>query len=101
MALMCGMFFGLSLTGSSGMFYNTLIMPAIGIIAYSLFCWRALYIVPVLLLLLHPIANLAAVLLEGERLDFYAAVVFTGIYSIFALTGTVIAGLLHYAFRKE
>lgn len=101
MALMCGMFLGLSLTGSSGMFYNTLIMPAIGIIGYCLFRWRALYAIPILLLVLHPLANLAAVFLEGEPLDFSSIAIFTGVYSIFALIGTVIVWLVHFAFRKE
>lgn len=100
MALMCGMFLGLGLTGNSGMFYNTLLMPVIGILGYCLFRWRALYAIPLLLLLLHPIANLAAVFLEGEPLDFLSIAAFTGIYSIFALAGTLIAGLVHFAFQK-
>ena len=38
---------------------------------------------------------------EPERLDGYSLLMWTAIYSVFALTGVLIAGLLHFAFRKE
>ncbi len=101
MALMFGMFFGLSLTTSQGMFYNTLIMPGAGILGYCIFRWRALYVIPGFLLVLHPVSNVVAVMLEGEPLNLPSILLFTWIYSIFALAGTIIAGLIHFAFRKE
>ena len=101
MALMCGVFLGLCLTGSSGMFYNTLIMPLIGAVGYCLFRWKAIYTIPLLLLIFYPIATVASMILSGEMLDVYSTVSWTVIYSIFALTGTAIAGLLHFAFRRD
>lgn len=83
------------------MFYNTLIMPLIGVVGYCLFRWKAIYTIPLLLLIFYPIATVASMVLAGETLDVYSAVFWTVIYSIFALTGTAIAGLLHFAFRRE
>lgn len=101
MVLIFGMFFGLSLTASQGMFYNTLVMPVIGGLGYCIFRWKALFVIPGLLLALHPVSNAVAVMLEGEALDFSSILLFTLIYSIFALVGSVITGLVHFAFRKE
>jgi len=36
-----------------------------------------------------------------EEIGMYSRVMWTGIYSIFVVVGIVIAGLIHYAFRKE
>ena len=99
MLLMFGVFYGLMLTAGSGLFYNVLIMPAIGAIGYYLFRWRGLYILPALLLVTHLITN--ALGLGGEYLDFPALLLWTGLYCAAALVGFVIAALLHFAFRKE
>jgi len=101
MLLLFGMFFGLSLTAGAGQFYNTLIMPVIGAVGYVIFRWKAVYGVPLLLLLSHSLLNLLRLTAEAEQLDAPSLFMWTALYSMFALTGVLIAGLLHYAFRKE
>ena len=96
-----GVFFGLGLTAGADMLYNSLIMPVIGALAYMLFRWKALYKAPVLLLIAHGLINGLRLLQETEPLNLYSLFMWTVLYSIFTLIGTLIAGLLHYAFRKE
>lgn len=99
MVLMFGVFYGLMLTAGSGLFYNILIMPAIGAIGYYLFRWKALYQIPILLLVTHVITN--ALGLGEEYLDPVTLLFWTGLYCLFALLGTAIAALLHFALKKE
>ena len=101
MVMMFGVFFGLSLTAGSGIFYNTIIMPVIGILGYVIFRKRALYFVPVLLFVTHLATNLLGLVRGVEHLDLYSLLMWTFLYSIFALLGVVAAWLLHFAFRKE
>lgn len=101
MLMMFGIFFGLSLTAGSDMFYNTLIMPVIGALGYYIFRWKALYIVPGLMLITHFATNLFGLLRGTEHLDIYSVLMWTFLYSIFAVLGTIVAWLLHFAFRKE
>lgn len=99
MVMMFGIFYGLMLTSSNGIFYNTMIMPVTGAIGYGLFRWKGLYIVPGLLLGTHLITN--ALGLGGAHLDIPGLLIWTGIYCTAALVGFVIAALLHFAFQKE
>ncbi len=99
MALMFGVVFGLTLTAGSRVFYNSLVMPVVGALGYGVFRWRAAYLVPGLLLATHVAVNLLG--LSGEVLDGHSLVLWTAIYCLLALTGTAIAGLLHFALRKE
>ena len=101
MVMMFGIFFGLSLTAGNGIFYNTVIMPIIGALGYAIFRKRALYIVPVVLFVTHFLTNLLGLMRGIEHLDFYSLLMWTFLYSIFALLGVVVAWLLHFAFRKE
>ena len=101
MLMMFGIFFGLSLTASSELFYNTLIMPIIGALGYFIFRWKALYNVPILLLITHCATNLFGTIRGIEHLDLYSLLMWTFLYSIFAILGTIVAWLLHFAFRKE
>lgn len=101
MVMMFGIFFGISLTAGSDIFYNTLIMPVIGGLGYFIFQWKALYNVPILLLLTHGLTNLFGLMRGVEHLDLYSLLMWTVLYSIFAQIGVLIAGLLHYALRKE
>ena len=101
MVMMFGIFFGLSLTAGSGIFYNMVIMPSIGALGYAIFRKRALYIVPVVLFVTHFLTNLLGLMRGVEHLDFYSLLMWTFLYSIFALLGVVVAWLLHFAFRKE
>lgn len=99
MVLMFGVFFGLMLTAGSGLFYNAVIMPIIGAIGYYLFRWKAVYTIPILLLITHLFTN--ALGLGAEYLEFPALLLWTLLYCIFALVGTAIAALLHFALKKE
>ena len=101
MVLMFCIYFGLSLTASSELFYNALIMPLIGILGYYLFRWRAVYTVPLLLLLTHFLLNPTGLLRGTQHLMLADLLLWTGIYALFALLGVVIAGLLHFVFRRE
>lgn len=101
MLMMFGIFFGLGLTAGNDMFYNTLIMPIIGALGYYIFRWKALYIVPLLMLVTHCVTNLFGLLRGVEHLDIYSVIMWTFLYSIFAVLGTIVAWLLHFAFRKE
>lgn len=99
MVMAFGIIFGLSLTASSDLFYNALIMPLAGAIGYGIFRWKALYTVPLLLLVSHTATNFLG--MGAEYLDPASLLLWTGLYSIFAVLGTIVAGLLHFVFRKE
>ena len=99
MVMMFGVFYGLTLTSGSGMFYNTMIMPVIGAIGYYLLRWKGLYLIPSLLLVSHFVTN--ALGLGGEYLRFPELLSMTLIYCLVALVGFVIAALLHFVFKKE
>ena len=99
MVMMFGIFYGLMLTAGNGIFMNVIIMPIIGGIGYYLFRWKALFIIPPLLLVTHFITN--ALGLGGEGLMPVEVVLWTEIYCGVALVGFVIAALLHFAFKKE
>jgi len=99
MVMMFGIFYGLMLTAGNGIFMNVIIMPIIGGISYYLFRWKALYMVPSLLLVTHFITN--ALGLGGEYLMPIEILLWTAIYCGVALLGFIIAALLHFAFKKE
>ena len=101
MVLMFGVFFGLSLTASSELFLNSLIMPVLGCIGYYLFRWKALYITPGLLLITHLITNTFGLIYNTEHLDILSLLMWTAVYSFFSVIGTIIIGLIHFALRKE
>lgn len=101
MVLMFGVFFGLSLTASSGLFLNSLIMPAIGAIGYFLCHWRSLYLTPFLLFAAHLVTNAIGAFRGAEHLDLASLPLWSALYAVFAAIGTVIAGLLHIVFQKE
>ena len=98
---MFGVFFGLSLTASEEMFYNSLIMPVIGMLGYVLFRWNALYQVPLLLLGMLLLINCFGMVRGMEVMPVMGAVMWVGIYSIFVALGVLVAGLLHFVFRKD
>ena len=101
MLLMFGVFFGLSLTASEELFYNSLIMPVIGALGYVLFRWRAIYQVPILLLVMLFIINFFEIVRGMEVMPVMGVVMWVGIYTIFVELGVLVAGLLHFAFRKQ
>lgn len=101
MVLMFGILWGISLTASSGLFYNIVIMPVLGAVSYYVFRWHGVYILPCLLLMTHLITNYFGVIPGTERLDLPSLLLWTMLYCGFALTGILIAALLAFVFRKE
>ena len=101
MLMMFGAFFGLSLTASEEMFYNSLIMPVIGALGYVIFRWKAIYQIPVLLLIMQLLINCFGMVREMEIMPVMGVVTWVAIYTIFVEIGVLVAGLLHFAFRKE
>lgn len=101
MVLMFGIFFGLSLTASSELFLNCFIMPIIGCIGYYLFRWKSLYITPCILFVTHFVINTFGLIRGTEHLNITSLLMWSAIYSFFAIIGIIIVGLLHFAFRKE
>ena len=90
-------FLGFGWTGGENLMYNSLIMPAVGIFGYYVFRWKAVYKVPILLLIIDTLVCLFRL----TDIDLYSAFLWTLIYSIFVFVGILIAFLLHFAFRKE
>lgn len=101
MIIMFGIFFGLSLTASEEMFLNSFIMPIIGAFGYYLFHWEAAYTVPCIIVISNFIINGMGFLRGVEHLDIMSMVMWGSVYSLFAIIGTIIAGLLHFGLRKE
>ena len=101
MVLMFGVFFGLSLTASSELFLNSLIMPILGCIGYYLFRWKAIYITPIMLLVTHLITNTFGLIYNSQHLNIASLFMWTALYSLFSIIGTIIVGLIHFALRKE
>lgn len=101
MIIMFGIFFGLSLTASEEMFLNSFIMPIIGAFGYYLFRWKAAYTVPCIIVISNFIINGIGFLRGVEPLDIMSVVMWGSVYSLFAIIGTIIAGLLHFGLRKE
>lgn len=99
MLMMFGILFGISLTAGSGLFYNVVLMPLIGGLGYSLFRWKALYRLPLLLTVTHFFSNLAG--MGNEYLDAYSLLLWSFLYSLFACLGVIISALLHFVFRRE
>ena len=90
-------FLGFAWTAGENLMYNSLLMPVVGIFGYYVFRWRAIYKMPILLLVM----NLFVCLFNLVELDLYSAFLWTGVYSIFVFVGIAIAYLLHFALRKE
>ena len=101
MLLMFGLVFGLSLSGSGELFYNVVLMPVLGAVGYGLFRWKALYRVPALLAGTLLVMAWLGLAWQGEDMGLAALLLWSGIYGLFALLGTLIAGLFHFALKKE
>ena len=96
-AIIFFIFLGFGWTAGSNLMYNSLIMPIVGIFGYYVFKWRAVYKVPVLLLLI----DLAIFAFQLIEIGFVDTLMWTILYAVFVFVGVAIAFLLHYAFRKE
>lgn len=101
-----GSILGLALTEGIGMFYNILIMPAIGAIGYFALSKKSYY-VPFTLFGFSYIWILIKYIFEGMfSTDFYISALITPaywalIYSGLSVLGIIIAFLLKIAFKKE
>lgn len=101
MVLAFGVLYGVSLTAGEGLFLNVVVMPIIGAVGYYLLGGKAVYQVPLLILVTHFVTNTFGLIRGVEHLDFLTLLMWCGLYSLFALMGVVIAGLLHFALGKE
>ena len=99
--LIFGIFFGLGLTAGEDMFYNSVIMPLIGVVGYMVFKWKAIYIVPLLLFAADVLMFIPQLITGAGWVDFYSLIIWTAIYCALAVLGVIISWLLHFAFRKE
>ncbi len=90
-------FLGFAWTGGENLMYNSLLMPIVGVFGYYVFRWRAIYKMPILLLIIDLLVYVSGV----TEIDLYSALIWTAIYSLFVFVGIAIAFLLHFAFRKE
>ncbi|NLJ66406.1 MAG: zf-HC2 domain-containing protein [Clostridiales bacterium] len=101
-----GALIGIGLTEGPGVFYNIIIMPLVGGIAYFALNRRSLYF-PFVLFVLSYIWTLIKYIFDssfptGGIINLFIAPIFMSvIYSGLALFGIVIAFLLKFAFRKE
>ncbi len=108
LALFGGAVLGVSMTFSSNVFYNFVLMPIVGALSYLVFRQR-LYIGVALVFALSLISNtIYGVVGDGLRLNTLRVVLtgwifYSAIYALLVLIGWCIAWLLHYAFgdRKE
>lgn len=101
LVMMLGIFVGISFTNSQELFYNALIMPLIGGLGFLVFRWKAVYRVPLLLVAVG-LAALGLDMLRGlGQLDLPSLLLWTVIYSGFAMAGLLIAALLCFALKKE
>ena len=96
-ALIFLIFLGFGWTGGENLMYNSLIMPVAGVFGYYVFRWKAIYKVPILLLII----DLLVYLLQLVEIGLGDTLVWTFIYCIFVVIGIAIAFLLHFALRKE
>lgn len=101
MIMVFGILFGLGLTEGSGIFFNIILMPVMGAIGYFIFGWNALWEVSVLIFSMRIVINALPLIQGSEKLNFGSVLEWSAIYAAFALAGAVIAGLVHFAFRKE
>ena len=101
MVLAFGVLYGVSLTAGEGLFLNVVVMPIIGAVGYYLLGGKAIYQVPLLILVTHFVTNTFGLIRGVEHLDLLTLLMWCGLYSLFALMGVVIAGLLHFALGKE
>lgn len=95
-----GMFFGISLLVNHDVFYIILIMPIIGACSYPGCHWKALWKSPLLLSALFLVAHLISAL-QGADFNLPGIVLWVGVITVFTDVGVLIAGLLHFACRKE
>ena len=101
MVLVFGVLYGVSLTAGEGLFLNAVIMPVIGAVGYYLLREKAIYGVPLMILVTHFVTNIFGLICGVEHLDVLTLLMWCGLYALFAVAGTTAAWLLHFALGKE
>lgn len=101
MVLAFGVLYGVSLTAGEGLFLNAVVMPIIGAVGYYLLRGKAIYQVPLLILVTHFVTNTFGLIRGVEHLDILTLVMWCGLYALFAVAGATAAWLLHFALGKE
>lgn len=101
--LIGGALLGVCLSNSMGMFYNFLILPCVGALAYATLrnrwylAWAGVFVLSYFWFFFTGLSDSASF---TWRLFLYPLPM-TVIYLLLTCTGTAIATLLHFAFRKE
>ena len=90
-------FFGFLSMDSGDVFYNSLIMPIVGVFGYIIFKFKAFYKLPILLLAI----NFFACIFKFADVEFIDIFFWTAIFTAFVFVGIIIAFLIHFALRKE
>lgn len=98
--VLIGIFFGISLLTQEGFFYMLLFLPLLGGCSYVVFRWKALWKMPILLGTLLLIAH-GISMIQGEEVYLLGIAFWLIVNSLMTDIGTLIVGLLHFAFRKE
>ena len=96
-----GILVGISLTATENVLYNSIIMPTLGIIGYIICRWKAVYIIPIFMLIWNIPIIIIRIILDANVADITGILLYDVIYIVFIVIGVVIAGLLHYSCRKE
>lgn len=100
MIIIFGSVLGVGLTNHTSMFYNIVIMPIIGALGYVIMRWRALYNIPIILVL-STVLEMFLRFIGGESVSLAGYFGMLIYYAPAALVGIVIAALYAFAFRKE
>lgn len=101
--LVIGTMIGVYLSNSMGMFYNIILMPMIGAIAYYVLGKRW-YIVSVGVFITSYIWLFVGFVIEYRKLAieiFYYPIYLTAIYTALTVVGVFVSKLLYFAFKKE
>ena len=98
--VLIGIFFGITLLVQEGIFYMIMLLPLLGSCSYVVFRWKALWKMPLLLsILLLTAQGVAAI--QGIEVSLLGIAFWMVINSLMTDIGTLIVGLLQFAFRKE
>lgn len=99
--MLFALIFGTSLAVGFEPLANVIIMPIVGVLGYVIFRWKSVCVLPPLMLIVYGLVRLFRYLWLAEGMqaaEFFAMV---GVYAVFVMVGILIAGLLHFAFKKE
>ena len=98
MVIIFGSFLGVGLMNhSSSIFYNIVIMPIVGALGYVIMKWRALYNIPIILIL----STVMETILRSESIFSVKYFGMLCYYIPAAFVGIIIAALYAFAFKKE